>query len=242
VCGPPFPFHGLEARPIAEFLQWIGFGLCHQLPARSFAGGGVQVPVCARDTGIYIGFVVAFAIIAALHRPRRPTEFPRPYVWAVMGALLFLLAVDGLSSYGGLRPTTNPIRLATGLGVGFSAAVLVYPMLQDVLWRRSDRDRVLEPSWRFGVWLAGIPVTFAAVLRGGPAIGIAYPVAVAVCIVLTLSAVNLVMIGILPAFDRRADRLVQLAVPCIAAVVLAFCEIALASWIRMLIESAASGL
>ena len=70
---------------IAEFLQWMGFGLCHQLPERSFFGGGVQVPVCARDTGIYVGFVVAFAVIALVHSGERPKGFPRPYVWAVMG-------------------------------------------------------------------------------------------------------------------------------------------------------------
>ncbi len=87
---------------IAEFLQWMGFGLCHQLPERSFVGGGVQVPVCARDTGIYVGFVVAFAVIALVHRGERPREFPRPYVWAVMGVLLALLAWDGVTSYAAL--------------------------------------------------------------------------------------------------------------------------------------------
>ena len=148
---------------IAEFLQWMGFGLCHQLPERSFTGGGVQVPVCARDTGIYVGFVVAFAVIALVHHGERPKGFPRPYVWAVMAVLLALLAWDGVTSYGSLRETTNAMRLFTGLGVGFSAAVLVYPMIQDVLWRRASNNRVLDPGWRFGVWAGAIPLTFAAV-------------------------------------------------------------------------------
>ena len=165
----------MEMRVIAEFLQWMGFGLCHQLPERSFVGGGVQVPVCARDTGIYIGFVVAFAVIALVHRGERPRGFSRPYVWAVMGVLLALLAWDGVTSYSALRATTNAVRLFTGLGTGFSAAVLVYPMIQDVLWRRASNTRVLDPVWRFVVWAGAIPLTFAAVWYLGPWLGVGYP-------------------------------------------------------------------
>jgi len=157
----------------------------------------------------------------------------------VMGVLLLLLALDGVSSYSALRTTTNALRLFTGLGVGFSAAVLIYPMLQDVMWRRAENRRVLEPLWRFAVWVAMIPVAFALVWWGGPAIGIAYPVGVALCIVFTLSSINLVMIGMLPSFDRRAERVADLLAPAAIAVAVAFGEIALAGWIRSLLEGLA---
>ena len=143
---------------------------------------------------------------------------------------------------GSLRETTNAMRLFTGLGVGFSAAVLVYPMLQDVLWRRASGKRVLDPGWRFGVWIAAIPATFAATLYLGPSLGVGYPLSVALCIVLTLSAINLVIVGIFPAFDRRAETLADLVVPSVIAVVLAFGEIALAGWIRTAIEGFARSL
>ncbi len=227
---------------ITDFLQWLGFGLCHQLPERSFFGGGVQVPVCARDTGIYVGFVASMMLIGLVHSGERPRGFPRWPVWALMGVLLGLMAWDGLSSYSALRTTTNAIRLFTGLGTGFSAAVLVFPMLQDELWRRSDSSRVLDPAWRFLVWAAAIPAMFAVVWWGGPVLGVGYPLLVALSIVFTLGAINLVMVAMFPAFDRRADTLKGILVPVVIAVAISFAEIALAGYLRAVLEGVARAL
>jgi hypothetical protein len=56
----------IAARPDASPLYAFAFGIyaagsivCHQLPDRSFHLWGVQMPVCARCTGIYIGGAVA---------------------------------------------------------------------------------------------------------------------------------------------------------------------------------------
>ncbi len=98
------------------------------------------------------------------------------------------------------------------------------------------------PAWRFGVWAAAIPLTFAAVWYLGPSLGVGYPLSVALCIVFTLSAINLVIVGMFPAFDRRAETLVDVVVPSVLAVLLAFGEIALAGWIRIAIEGFARGL
>lgn len=218
------------------FLQWMGLGLCHQLPERSFFGGGVQVPVCARDTGIYMGFVAAFALLAIVHPGERPREFPRWPAWAVMCVYLAAMAWDGVSSYAGLRVTTNDLRLITGLGVGIAAATVVYPMLQDEVWRLSGSGRLLEPSWRFWAWLLLLPASFVVIRWGAPLLGVGYPVLVAVCIVFTLAAVNLVIVAMLPFFDRRAERLSQLALPVLAAVVLAFAEIGAVSTLRLFLD------
>ena len=122
-------------------LHAFGYGLCHQLPERSFFGAGVQVPVCARDTGIYVGFVVSLVVLSALSRGRRPRGFPPPRAWAILGLLVLTMAVDGVSSYAGWRSTTNDIRLWTGLAAGFACAAIVLPMLNDTLWRSPGQGR-----------------------------------------------------------------------------------------------------
>jgi hypothetical protein len=178
---------------------------------------------------------MSFALVALLHRTERPREFPPPPVWWLMGLFLALMAWDGVTSYAGVRETTNAIRLITGLGVGFSAAVVTYPMLQDEVWARAGASRVLDPPWRAGVWALGIPATFAGILWGAPWLGVLYPVLVTLSIVATLTLVNLIIVAMLPAFDRRGARLWDLRLPVLLAVGLALAEIAISAYLRLAI-------
>lgn len=220
---------------LADFLQWMGFGLCHQLPGRSFFGGGVQAPVCARDAGIYLGIVVSIAVVSLLHRGERPRDFPRGYVWAFMAACVLFMGWDGVSSYASLRTTTNDLRLLSGLGVGFSAGLVLVPLLNDTLWQRADATRVLGDPWRFAAWVVSIPATFAAVKWLGPLLGVWYPILTALSVVAALTAVNLVIVGFFPAFDRRAVRARDLAMPILVAVGFAVAEIWLSRELRLVL-------
>lgn len=219
---------------LEKLLTWLGFGLCHQLPDRSYILGGLQAPVCVRDTGIYVGFILSFAILALVQR-NRPRNMPRGHVWATMGFLLLFMAWDGVTSYAGLRTTVNELRLITGLGVGFSAAVLVFPMLNDELWRRGSSDRVLDPPWRYGVWLGSLPLAWAVITYIGPYLGTAFVLMVAMSIPATLTVVNLVMVAMLPWFDRRAEHGRDLLLPVAIAFAVAIAEIALAAEVRLLL-------
>ena len=171
--GLPFGYRGSVV--IQSFLQWLGFGLCHQLPERSFFGGGTQVPVCARDTGIYLGFMLSLILIALVHRGDRPREFPAPAGWVAIALMIGAMGVDGVSSYAGLRPTTNDLRLITGLLAGYAIGAVLTPMLNDEFWRTGSRERVLDPTWRLLAWLATVPVAFVAIRFGAPLLGVGYP-------------------------------------------------------------------
>lgn len=51
----------------------VGAAVCHQLPMRSFHLWGVQMPVCARCTGIYVG--AAFGSVGAMVAGRSANAF-----------------------------------------------------------------------------------------------------------------------------------------------------------------------
>ncbi|MBI5231743.1 MAG: DUF2085 domain-containing protein [Coriobacteriales bacterium] len=224
------------------FFRAFGFGLCHQLPERSFFGGGVQLPVCARDTGIYVGFIVGALVIYLLHRPKRPGGFPDALGWVTISLLFGLMVADGVTSYAGLRATTNVLRLLSGVSAGFSIAAVVVPLLNEELWATSDPERVLTPPWKLAVWVLCVPVTSLAVWFVGPMFGVAYPFLVTLAILATFTSVNMVFAALLPAFDRSARRLRDLIGPVCIGLLLTIIEIFGAAMLRIALDSLAARL
>jgi uncharacterized membrane protein len=210
----------------------MGYGLCHQLPERSFAAGGVQLPVCARDTGIYFGILISLALIAYLHRGERPRELPTPAGWVAIALMIGAMGLDGVTEYSGLRGTTNELRLITGLLAGFAVGALIAPMLNDEFWKTSTRVAVLNTPWRLAIWLSAVPLAYVVMYWGMPLLGVGYAVLTALAIVATLVLVNLVLVCMLPMFERRAVRIADSWLAILVALGVSFTEIWLAGLLR----------
>lgn len=220
-------------------LHWLGYGLCHQLPERSFAGGGLQVPVCARDTGMYIGFVAALLVMAWLEGRERPTEPPSLLKGLVLGLMVAAMVFDGITSYAGWRTTTNELRLLTGLTTGYALAALTLPLLNGQLWAVAGRGRVLGTSTRFAVFLGSLPIAWLLIFYLAPALGVFYPLLVGGSIIATFAAVNLVIVCLLPAFERRANRFADAWFAVLISLGLTVAELALASYLKYWLEGVA---
>lgn len=82
---------------------------CHQLPERSFFLNGYQFPVCARCTGIIIGYLISF-IYAILCSPLS--------VYLEI-FLIIPMSIDGLLQLLTKYTSNNFKRFITGLLAGF---------------------------------------------------------------------------------------------------------------------------
>lgn len=213
-------------------LDAVGYGLCHQLPERSFFGGGLQAPVCARDAGIYIGFTIALAILSLIHRDR-PSRPPTMAVSVVLALGVVAMGIDGVTSYAGMRVTTNELRLLTGLMTGFALAAWIVPMLSSELWRTPGSGRVLAGARDVGAYLAALVLSYLVVWYGAPYLGVVYPVLTAVTILVTFATVNLVIVCLLPPFERRATRLRDAWIPLVIAVGLSALQVAGSAWLKV---------
>ncbi len=100
--------------------------ICHQIPERSLESGGIILPVCARDTGIYAGIFTAF-IYLLIFRRMKAQRPPSVAAAVVMCILMMPMVLDGALSYTGLIETSNGARIFTGLLFGLPIPFLLVP-------------------------------------------------------------------------------------------------------------------
>jgi uncharacterized membrane protein len=126
---------------LQQILYFFGHGLCHQYPERSFEAGGLYFGVCARDTGIYLGFAFTLVVLLVLYARVKDNPAALPPAWAVVVSIVIILpmAVDGASSYLGLRETNNLLRYSSGYLCGTGVAVLASAGMFS-LWTRANHD------------------------------------------------------------------------------------------------------
>ena len=131
----------LEASPGTEGIGSLLFHLyrpmCHQLPGRSFFVFGAQMPVCARDIGIYGGMLLGALAFPFVFGMRSTKLLP---LWMFVGAMIPIGIDGGVQLVSGHFPlpiigvyeSTNPVRLATGLFMGVTMSVYAIPLLNGI--------------------------------------------------------------------------------------------------------------
>ncbi len=168
-------------------LDAIGYAVCHRIDARSFQIGDRQLPLCARCTGEFYTAGIALLFQAFISGKR--SKLPSRGIIAVL--ILFFLAfgLDGSNSYlyllkqtsGGaldqipnLYVPNNTLRLFTGSGMGIALAAVLFPVVNQSLWREADDRPALE--WKnFGILIALVIVVNLLILTDSPIV--LYPIA-----------------------------------------------------------------
>lgn len=120
IAAPYLLTHGW---PAAAFVLERGFTLvCHQRPERSLIVFGAPVAICARCLGIYLGAAFGLLLRTSRHVAVR---------LLLLAAALNLL--DGVTELAGLHGNWMFVRLALGLTLGASGALLVCSSASPIL-------------------------------------------------------------------------------------------------------------
>jgi uncharacterized membrane protein len=168
-------------------LDAIGYAVCHRIDARSFHIGDRQLPLCARCTGEF--YAAGIALIFQVFVSRKRSKLPSRGIIAVLVLFFLAFGIDGSNSYlyllkqtsGGaldqipnLYIPNNVLRLFTGSGMGIALAAVLYPIVNQSLWRETDDRPALE--WKpFGILIALIILLNLLVLTDSPIV--LYPIA-----------------------------------------------------------------
>ncbi|MDD2921548.1 MAG: DUF2085 domain-containing protein [Anaerolineales bacterium] len=168
-------------------LDAVGYAVCHRIDARSFHVGDRQLPLCARCTGEF--FAAGIGLVFQGFVSGRKNKLPSRGIVAVL--ILFFLAfgIDGSNSYLYLLKQTSQnrldmipnlyipnsvLRLFTGSGMGIALAAVLYPIVNQTLWRAQDDRPALE--WKsFGALTALIVIVDLLILTDSPIV--LYPIA-----------------------------------------------------------------
>ena len=224
---------GIVSPPwsVLDKAHLVGYGICHQIPERTFFFNGKPLPLCARCSGTYLGALLGFAGLLILGR-RRVGELPPTRVVFVLAGFIVLMGIDGLNSYLSFFPNTpqlyeprNLFRLTTGLFNGLALSLIVYPVFNFTLWREVERRRSIEKIWELALFLPGILLTVLIVESG--AWFLLYPLSMlsAGGVLILLTMVNSMIALILTQRESVAQGWGEAIVPILWGLAASFLEL-----------------
>jgi len=166
----------------------VGYAVCHRITVRSFLfPNGVQLPMCARCSGTFLGVLVGLFGPGLLLGRRRAAEFPKTWIVILMLGFSGWWAFDGANSFAHLLPSslgiprlfepTNFLRLTTGMFHGITLGGLVLPVVNATIWADARREPTLASVWHL-LALYAVGVALIAMVLSGLAVFL-YPLAVA---------------------------------------------------------------
>ncbi len=148
-------------------LDAIGYAVCHRIDVRSFHIGDRQLPLCARCTGEF--YAAGLALVFQIFISGKRSKLPSKGILAVLVLFFLAFGIDGSNSYLYLLKQTsqgaldkipnlyipnNTLRLFTGSGMGITLAMVLYPIINQTLWRELDDRPALE--WKSFGMLIGL--------------------------------------------------------------------------------------
>ncbi len=183
---------------LLDRLRALDGGICAQLPTHSFYPGGERLPLCARNTGIYLGFAITTITLFVTGR-WRALNFPRWPIALALLACVLVLGVDGFNSLfldlhlPHLYQPHNLIRLTTGLFTGMAMASFLLPVTNSILWKDVNEERSMASWWQVLQMLPILAICFLAVAT--QAALFLYPIAIlsTLGVMTALGLINLTM-------------------------------------------------
>lgn len=235
-----YAFGGLLATLLLGLLTWPSaplnwkmyaavHGVCAQI--HNVELGGLQLPLCARNTGIYGSFLITSLYLLALGR-RRAARLPP---WPVTITLLLFIAIMGVDGVNSLLvdlaaphlyTPRNDLRTLTGMGMGMAIAVLMFLILNLSLRRNLDTEQRILSGW---LELGGAILLNLLVLAAmyGNITFMYWPIAITAWlgIVGVLYSVNLLLTALFMRYEGTVTNIVQLAKPATVALIFTTIEL-----------------
>lgn len=209
----------------------IGYAICHRIDGRSFHIHDRQLPMCSRDTGIFLGAIVGYGVVVASGRARH-VKHPSNGKIILLASFIVIMGIDGVNSYShffeGLPHLYEPrnwLRMVTGTFHGLALSSLAYPLISSTLWRNPVREATIKTYTELGGMVLICALIIVLVLFEIPLI--LYPVALlsAAGVVMMLTSINTAMVVMLFRRENTFTRWRDLSIPILMGTIVTFAEL-----------------
>lgn len=150
----------LTPEKIFKFLEFIGYGACHQRVNLTFNYMQAHMPVCSRCTGIYIGFILSAAVLLLIER-RIKNRLPGRIIVVTAAVLFAVMAAESALSFLKIIPSFNLARFLTGYSVGWFLSIILIPLLNSVVFAPGlcAQEQYLKKAGYSIVWIFSGAIT-----------------------------------------------------------------------------------
>jgi uncharacterized membrane protein len=211
---------------ILKFIDRIGFSVCHQLPERTLLFGKIFMPVCARCSGIYLGFLFSIIFLFIVFR-KKESELPPVYV--IVAAVFFILSTvaDGVFSYLGFYNSNNIVRLITGYLFGAGLSIIIYPVFVYQYFKNSQKKRIFH-NYRHFIYFMVFSIIIIIIQILSPAwSGTFFYYLNGFSVIFTFYFSNLALLLLIPYFAQKAEKILarQIILPSMLALAVTLLEL-----------------
>ena len=149
--------HGIYEKAFA-----VGSSVCHQIPSHSYEISGIQFPLCARCSGLYLGSFIGLAYYLTQGRKK---ALPKKGFSLLLLIFFLAWAGDGVNSFITdflnktiLYETTNTTRLITGFGMGLVMSTALMTLFNLTVWQDGKNQPLLHNLLQVAAYTAASAV------------------------------------------------------------------------------------
>ncbi len=194
----------------------IAYGICPQRPGHSLFFGEVQMPIEAREGGMFSGFLLGLIFLVIIGRGKA-IKLPPPRKLAVLVGFIALMGLDGLNAlaYDLYLPTPYTpnlfMRSGTGLLTGLALAGVMVPVFNQTIWEQSKAVASFS-TWREIIFAMLLVTIFWAVGLSGWK-QLLYPISIVAIsgLVILMLYFGVMLASILLRSERRVSNFTELA-------------------------------
>lgn len=183
----------------------IAEAFCHRALGHSFFIGEVQLPFCARCTGIYIGIFIITVLFLLVLKQRRVNP---PSLGVIIICIIFILyyAFDAVSSAFAMPYVNNYTRLLAGMLFGVGGGAFILLALEVTLFSKERNKKQVIGLFEFIIIIVISLLIFVSFLFGIKIIIYLVGLLSVPGFIILLFSLNFLILSILPLFGKRREE------------------------------------